>query len=71
MEKLKYREVESSNIKAVAHDDNTLFVQFLNGSTYKYFGVPIEKFEELVDAASCGKYLNNAIKPNYKFEKVA
>ena len=41
--------VSSSNIAAVGYDaeNQTVYVQFLNGSTYAYKGVPEHEFENL------------------------
>lgn len=56
--------VESSNLEAVGYDSdaNELYVEFKNGSTYKYLDVPFENFQGLMDAESHGSYLNSVIK---------
>jgi hypothetical protein len=64
-------QVTSSNVAAVGHDgDETLEVEFLNGSVYQYFGVPYQVFEELRDAASVGGYLAANIKGIYRYSRV-
>ena len=52
--------VDSSNIAAIGYDveNQTAYVQFLNGSTYAYKGVPEHEFENLRTAPSVGSYLN-------------
>lgn len=64
--------VESSNVKAVGHnkDSSTLQVEFINGSTYQYFGVPESVFAELLNSDSVGGYLASDIKGTYKYSKV-
>ena len=51
--------VSSSNIAAVGYDaeNQMVYVQFLNGSTYTYKGVPEHEFENLRTAPSVGSYL--------------
>lgn len=61
---MELQHVESSNIEAIGYDTDTneLYVEFKNGSTYKYMGVPFETYQELMDAESHGTYLNANIK---------
>jgi hypothetical protein len=63
--------VNSSNISAVGFDpDNQMvYVQFLNGSTYAYKGVPEHEFENLRTAPSVGSYLNRNYKNIYPYER--
>lgn len=69
--KLVWTEVDSSNVKAVAHNpvNDTLAVQFSNGGLYTYEGVDEEVYVSLVHAASVGQYLNLAIKGVYPYTK--
>jgi hypothetical protein len=63
--------VSSSNIAAVGYDaeNQTVYVQFLNGSTYAYKGVPEHEFESLRTAPSVGSYLNRNFKNVYPYER--
>ncbi len=63
--------VRSSNIAAVGYDAENLmvYVQFLNGSTYAYKGVPEHEFENLRTAPSVGSYLNRNYKNVYPYER--
>lgn len=63
--------VSSSNIEAVGYDaeNETVYVQFLNGSTYAYRGVPEHEFENLRTAPSVGSYLNRNFKNVYPYER--
>ena len=64
--------VSSSNIQAVGYDaeSQTVYVQFLNGTTYAYKGVPEHEFENLRTAPSVGSYLNRNYKNVYPYERV-
>ena len=68
---LKMIEVESSNIAAIGHRDNKLFVNFKNGSLYSYDGVEKELLDEMLKADSKGKFLNREIKGRYNYLKLA
>ena len=63
--------VSSSNIAAVGYDaeNQTVYVQFLNGSTYAFKGVPEHEFENLRTAPSVGSYLNRNYKNVYPYER--
>ena len=63
--------VSSSNIAAVGYDEESqaVYVQFLNGSTYKYKGVPRHEFDNLRTASSVGSYLNRNYKNVYPYER--
>ena len=63
--------VSSSNIAAVGYDagNQTVYVQFLNGSTYAYKGVPEHEFQNLLTAPSVGSYLNRNFKNVYPYER--
>lgn len=64
--------VDSSNIRAIGYDEDNLelWVEFNDGSTYIYNGVPEILHTEIMDAPSKGSYLNRVIKGNYEFHKV-
>jgi len=64
--------VSSSNIASVGYDNESesVYVEFLNGSTYKYNGVSESEFENLKTASSVGSYFNRNYKNVYPYEKV-
>lgn len=64
--------VSSSNVAAVGYDNENeiVYVQFLNGTTYIYKGVPEIEFENLRTASSVGSYLNRCYKNVYPYERV-
>lgn len=63
--------VSSSNIAAVGYDaeNQMVYVQFLDGSTYAYKGVPEHEYENLRTAPSIGSYLNRNYKNVYPYER--
>ncbi len=67
---LEFRSVISSNIKGIAHDGEDLYVEFNNGSRYKYFGVPDSVYQEFINTASPGTFLNDNIKGAYRHQRV-
>lgn len=62
--------VTSSMIAAVGYDDEKqqLTVQFNNGRTYNYGGVPQSEYNNLVTAPSVGSYFAQNIKNIYRVE---
>jgi hypothetical protein len=42
---------QSTNVRAAGYDgsSSTLYVEFHNGGTYEYYGVPHSLFQELTD----------------------
>lgn len=65
------KNVESSNIKSIGYEDETLEVEFLNGSIYQYYNVPQDLFDGIMNADSHGKYLNEYIKKaNYRYNPI-
>lgn len=66
-----YTPVSSSNVEGVAYEDGDVYVKFLNGSEYKYEGVPASIYQELLNAPSVGSYLNSNIKGSYPYTRVA
>lgn len=64
--------VKSSTLNQIEYDyeTHTLQVEFRQGSIYKYFEVPEEAYESLIQAESIGKYFNSNIKRQYGVEKV-
>ena len=64
--------VASTNVAAVGYDPKTqtLEVEFLSGSVYQYYGVPDHLHDNMMRAASKGKYLNAYIKDRYPYSRV-
>jgi hypothetical protein len=65
--------VSSTNLSSVGYEEEslTLRVEFLNGTSYEYYNVPKEVFEELLNSSSKGQYLNSNIKKGgYPYSKL-
>ena len=50
MRKLRWHEVKSTNLSAVAYQAGTLYVKFQSGRQYMYPNCPIQKFAALLGA---------------------
>jgi len=63
------RLVTSSNIASVAYDPQTrtLEVEFCNGGTYQYFGVPARVHAGLMNAGSKGAYFYQNVKARFPY----
>lgn len=67
---MQFFKVESSNIDAVAWEDNKLFVRFHHGGVYRYDGVPYHVFPNMVNAPSVGKFFISEVKSRYPYSRV-
>ena len=63
-------EVNSSNIRAIGHEDNNLIVQYKSGVKYLYENVSTDTFNELLNAESKGSFMNKNIKNKYPYRKL-
>jgi hypothetical protein len=68
----KLKPVESGAIAAMGYDEDAeeLYVQFVDGGTYAYGGVPEMVYRILLNADSKGAYLNKVIKPTYPSREI-
>lgn len=66
--------VASSLIESVGYEGEAqrLYVKFHSGAgpTYSYEGVPRELYDDLMNAASVGRFFLKQIKPNFTGEKL-
>lgn len=61
----------SANVKAASYDPDTQTLTLkLNGGTYAYSGVSVDKAQAFADADSHGSYLHNFIKGQHQFTKI-
>lgn len=67
------KQVSSSNLESIGYDEQNqeVYVRFLNGSIYVYKGVSEHEFQNLIEAPSCGSYLNRNFKNVYPYERIA
>lgn len=62
--------VKSSNVDAIGHDGQKLFVRFKGkGTVYSYTGVTQAMHDEMKAHESPGGYFHSKIKGNFDFEK--
>lgn len=59
---MQWNKVESSNIAAVAYEDQKMYVQFHNGGEYQYDNVPVEVYNEVLEAESVGRAFHRLVK---------
>ncbi|HTB83366.1 MAG TPA: KTSC domain-containing protein [Candidatus Sulfotelmatobacter sp.] len=58
--------VNSSAIRAIGYDGNTLTVEFHTGRVYDHPGVPYSVYAGLMQASSMGAYYNQHIRGRYR-----
>jgi hypothetical protein len=65
--------ITSSNLRSAKYDttNESLLVEFNNGSIYEYKSVPWNIFTKFRMAESQGKYFNTEISKKYMFQKVS
>ena len=74
---VKMVSVESSNLKSVGYDEKNsqLYIDFKKAgggkSSYVYYNVPKDIYDELLEADSKGQYLFNNIKGVYNYKKIS
>jgi hypothetical protein len=56
--------VRSKNLASIGYDESSeiLEIEFLNGGIYQYLNVPVDVYEELMNAKSHGTYFSANIK---------
>ena len=61
--------VQSSLLASVAYDHQRAILQleFGSGAVYQYFGVPVQSYQELMQAASHGAYFNRHIRSSFRY----
>lgn len=64
--------VASSNVCSIGYDQasETLEVEFMNGSVYQYYNIPINLYEQFMMSGSKGQFLNVYIRKSYPFSRV-
>lgn len=66
------RQGGSSAVREIAYnaDKEELYVSFIEGREYVYYGVPKEKYEGFRNAPSWGTFVNKEIKRRYFYREV-
>lgn len=63
-------DVNSSQVKRVAWQNDVMIVTFTSGAVYVYEDVPYKTYKELVEAESVGHYMNESVKYNYQYKRL-
>lgn len=63
---MRWVPVESTSLDCVGYEDEVLEVRFNNGGVYRYYGVPKEVREGLMQADSKGRFFNAEIRGVYR-----
>jgi hypothetical protein len=66
----KLTSVESSNIDAMGHSKDGLFVRFKGGGLYRYPECPKSVYDEGLKAESVGKWFRSEIVGTYKHSQI-
>ena len=69
---MRLKAVQSEMLDLVGYDPRAqiLEVVFNSGDRYRYFEVPPEEYERLMDAESIGQYMHKHIIGHYDYERV-
>lgn len=62
--------VNSSNIDAIGHATNRLFIRFKSGITYSYDNCPYDYFDALTKVESVGKHFHRFIKGKFPYKRM-
>lgn len=64
--------VVSSNVGAIGYDaeNSVLYVRFLGGDVYRYYGVPEDVWSQFQTAPSKGKFVWRALRDQYSYDKI-
>ena len=64
--------VSSTDVASIGYDpvSRTLEVEFRSGGLYDYLDVPENSFHQLMNAPSKGRFLNDHVKPRFRFRKL-
>ena len=56
--------------RKISENQTLLDVEFTTGGKYRYFGVPANVFESMINSDSKGKFFQDNIRDRYKFERL-
>lgn len=62
--------VSSSDIRSVGYENSILEIEFHRGGIYQYSSVPLNVYQELMNAESHGQYFHRYIKNKYHTTKI-
>lgn len=69
---MSWQPVDSSAATAVRYNAQRrwLDIEYTGGGRYRYFSVPSEVHQELLAADSIGTYINQCVKPLYRYARL-
>ena len=62
---MEKRFISSSHISVVSHDGKDMFIDFKNGSRYRYNNVGYHTFDALTKSESPGKFFHMAVRDKF------
>jgi hypothetical protein len=70
---MEWRHFESKLLAAAAYDggQRILYLRFRSGEVYRYFEFPTERYRELLEAESRGRYFLSNIRNQFQYERLA
>jgi hypothetical protein len=65
-------DLQSTTLNAATYQDQSasLDLEFRSGATYRYIGVPVQTYLELLWAESKGRYFNQHIRNRFTYAKI-
>jgi len=69
---MEWTTFQSRHLQAGTYDadSHTLLVRFVNGSIYRYWNVPPDVADSLMQSTSSQEYFNTKIKGRYQYAKI-
>jgi hypothetical protein len=70
---MDWQHFESKLLASSAYDDgkHILYLRFRSGDVYRYFGFPAERYRELLEAKSQGRYFLSHVRNQFHYERLA
>ena len=70
---MKRVQLVSSMMASAGYDSRTrvLEIEFVVGAVYQYFDVPLDGYQDLLDAPSHGRFFHNRIRSAFHCQRVA
>jgi hypothetical protein len=67
-----YTDFSSSNVARISYDEtsSTIEVEFHNGSTYQYYEVGSNVWQDFKTAPSKGQFIHQYLKGKYRYARV-
>ena len=64
--------MESRAFRAVAYseDEHSLYLRFRSGEVYRYFDVPVKRYQEFLAADSKGRYFRQSILGHFAYQRM-